>query len=310
MKGPNFRIKRLFFYCVLLSSLTAYSCTEDSSPSDTISGSGTLIFYANGEGFVADGFTSEDDWEISFDNVYVTLSGITAYQAPVRNHESNAKHAGHDHNTIPEGSEHVALDGEYFLDLKAYPLAFEAARVEGALEGNYNYLTFNMVKATAETSGVAAEAVNYSLVMIGTAKKSGVTVDFTLKFDEELAFYDCGPQETYDGVLEDSGEASTEMTFHFDHIFGDAEEGVGAFPTDPQYMSYWGIGFDPFARIAGALDSNGDPDPAGSPYSAVILQPDMELNMNNAIFFQLKTTMTTLGHLVEAHCNCEELAEE
>ena len=121
-----------------------------------------------------------------------------------------------------------------------------------------------MVKAT---SGPTA---GYSLVIIGTAEKEGQSVDFTINVGEECG-YRCGEYvgDERKGILEKGGTADLEMTFHFDHIFGDAET-----PLDDE-LNLAAVGFEPFADTAegGKID----------------------LNM----------TELHLGHVGEGHCHCE-----
>ncbi len=58
--------------------------------------------------------------------------------------------------------------------------------------------------------------------MSGKAKKTGKTVKFIIKLDEEMDFD--GKEgfvgDEVKGVLAENGKTSVEMTFHFDHIFG------------------------------------------------------------------------------------------
>ncbi len=120
-----------------------------------------------------------------------------------------------------------------------------------------------MVKAT---SGSAA---GYSLVIIGTAEKDGQSVDFTINIEEECG-YSCGEYvgDERKGILEKGGTADLEMTFHFDHIFGDAET-----PLDDE-LNLGALGFEPFADLA----------------------EDGKVDLNMAELH--------LGHVGEGHCHC------
>jgi hypothetical protein len=221
-------------------------------------GVGTLQFDANGEDFVRKGFVSKDGWSINFDYVYVTLADVTAYQ------------------TDPPYDPHCAcpiisevkggLDNVYTIDLAeggedADPIL--VGQVEDADVGHYNAISWEMVKAT---SGPAA---GYSLVIIGTAQKDGRVMDFSINIDEECG-YSCGEYvgDERKGIVADGGTADLEMTFHFDHIFGDAET-----PLDDE-LNLGAIGFEPFAGTAegGQVDIN-----------------MAELH---------------LGHVGEGHCHC------
>jgi len=311
--------------CLIIAvlAITFLACgnTEsDSDPAET----GTLVFTANGEGFVHEGFTSEDGWDIVFDHVYININGPTAFQA-VEASSSAARHAGHDHSVLSEGSAHVSLTGDYFLDLKRTgdSSIFEIGSLSDAETGNYNYLNFSVTNASSALSPIVvadgtvsvADYDGYSLVVIGQAEKDDATVNFTLKFTEEMTFYNCGPlidldeNGTDDGVLAADGTAATQMTFHFDHIFGDyGDTGDDPEPTDPEEINFWGIGFGPFAKlIPGAM--TGDTPSAGS-FAGVVTQADMAAGLDNAVFFQLMATLKTLGHIGEGHCSCTEYSGE
>ena len=216
---------------------------------------GTLQFHANGEDFVRQGFVSKDGWSINFDHVYITLADITAYQTD----PAYDPHTGGNIN----GKVTVSLDKVYTVDLAeggedASPILVD--EVSGVAVGHYNAISWKMVKAT---SGPAA---GYSLVMVGTAKKDGQIVNFTINVKEECR-YSCGEYvgDERKGIVVDGGTADLEMTFHFDHIFGDAET-----PLDDA-LNLDALGFEPFAE-GGKVDLN-----------------MAELH---------------LGHVGEGHCHC------
>lgn len=234
----------------LLVAVFAAGCTGDGA-------TGKLQFYANGEDFVRQGFVSKDGWSISFDHVYITLSGITAYQTdpPYDPHEE----AGID------GKAEVGLTGAYTIDLAqggedAPPIL--VGEVSEAPAGQYNAISWQMSRAE---SGAAA---GHSLVMIGTAVKEGQSIDFTINVDEECDYY-CGEYvgDERKGILTEGGTADLEMTFHFDHIFGDAE-----LAADDE-LNLAAVGFEPFADGADA--------------GTVLNMAEMHL-----------------GHVGEGHCHC------
>jgi hypothetical protein len=218
---------------------------------------GTLKFYANGEDFVRQGFVSKDGWSIQFDHVYITLADIAAYQTdppyePQSDGDISGKHA-------------VGLDGAYTMDLAeggadAPPIL--VGSISNVTVGHYNALAFNMARAE---SGPAA---GYSLVMIGTAQKDGQSIDFVINVEEECQ-YQCGEYvgDERKGIVAENGTADLEMTFHFDHIFGD-----GDLPLDDE-LNLAAIGFEPFAGGAQAEDV---------------------LDMSGM----------HLGHVGEGHCHC------
>jgi hypothetical protein len=219
---------------------------------------GTLEFYANGEGFVRQGFVSKDGWSIRFDHVYITLSDITAYQtAPPYDPQSGADISG---------KYTVGLDKVYTVDLAEGGEDTPPILVDKILDvpvGHYNAVSWEMVKAE---SGPAA---GYSLVMIGTAQKDGQSIDFIINVEEECE-YQCGEYvgDARNGIVQDGGTADLEMTFHFDHIFGDADT-----PLDDG-LNLTAIGFEPFAGGAQGKD--------------VVNMADIHL-----------------GHVGEGHCHCD-----
>jgi hypothetical protein len=219
---------------------------------------GTLEFYANGEDFVRQGFVSKDGWSISFDHVYLTLADITAYQTD----PPYDPHVGDNIN----GKVTVGLDNVYTVDLaeggeNAPPILVD--KVQNISAGHYNAISWNMVKA------VSGPAAGHSLVMIGTAEKGGQTVDFTINIDAECG-YDCGEYvgDERKGIVTDDGTAVLEMTFHFDHIFGDAET-----PLDDE-LNQGALGFEYFIDYAEGQT--------------------VDINM----------TEMHLGHVGEGHCHC------
>ncbi len=250
---------------------------------------GTVVFEANGEDFVREGFVSEDGWRIDFSEVYVNVSSPAVYQVEAA--ERSARHAGHgddepEADDGPEALNRAVLEGDYFLNLKQE--TFEVGRNPKALPGTYAYLEFSVTRAASGSEGFQARYAGDSIVLAGTAVKDGRTVDFTIAFDEIMKFASCGPM---DASLAADGEIRAEMTFHFDHIFGDFEEGP-ADPADTHAINYVAIGFQPFADLAenGVLE---------------IRQPDMiSEGMPEDIYTQLMGAVKTLGHTGESHCDC------
>ena len=307
--------KKIFALMCMAAVILIASCDDDDDSSSQEYG--TIEFHANGEGFVADGFISEDGWAISFDNVYVSIASPTAYQI-VQNEEIKKRHAGHPHSNIPEGSAHATLEGNYFLDLKRNTGSiFTIGSVTNRPVGNYNYLNFSIKNISAGNEYTSllnsgdttdpSEYTGYSLIMIGDAQHidTGTEINFTIKIAQEINFSNCGPlldldeDGIADGVLASGATASTQLTFHFDHIFGDYEEGTGSYPVDEEIMSYWGVGFNYFMNVAGLANDGGT-------YTMNITQEDMKSAANNALmnalYFQFTETMKTVGHAGEAHC--------
>ena len=217
---------------------------------------GTLEFHANGEDFVREGFVSKDGWSINFDHVYIVLADITAYQ-------TDPPYDPHHSGSNIKSKAKVSLDKTYTVDLAKGGTDADPILVDrkSAAAGHYNAISWKMVKATS------GPAVGYSLVMIGTAEKDSQTVEFTINVDEECE-YSCGEfvGDERKGMVQKGGTADVEMTFHFDHIFGDAET-----PLDDD-LNVEALGFEPFAEGG-----------------------EVDLNMAEL----------HLGHVGEGHCHCD-----
>ena len=277
--------------------LSTIQCASDNATN--LTQTGTLQLKANGEDFVRNGFTSEDGWAITFTSVYANINGATSYQL---SETSNTKvqagkslptevnfHAGHPTTGVAEGTSYVGFTGEHFLSLKQD--AFVVDSNSTAVVGNYNRLNFNVKKATSSSKGIVSDYIGYTIVLIGTAVKSGNTVNFTLKFDQETSYTGCGPNG-HKGVVTSGGSAESEMTFHFDHIFGNQSEG-SATPSDPEKINFVAIGFTPFEQL----------DASAYPKTLNKTQTEMAAGMANATYVQLVNAITTLGHSGEAHCH-------
>lgn len=203
---------------------------------------GTLQFFANGEELITEGFVSpkltKDGWTLTFTHAFVSLSGITAYQAdpPYDTRAGKAVQAGHT----------VELDGIHIVDLAEGSPEFPPVLIgekKGAPAGHYNAISWKM---TRDEGGLLA---GYTMLLIGEAEKDGKRVDFRIRTAEE-ATYTCGEfvGEERKGILSEGGVADLEMTFHFDHIFGRADKD----PDDP--LNTEAVGFEPFADGSGMHD--------------------------------------------------------
>lgn len=233
---------------------------------------GTLEFRANGEDFVRQGFVSKDGWTIFFDNVYVTVADVAAYRTdPPYDASDGADIEG----------ENVALPDVYTLDLAAgdedaAPILI--GEVTDAAAGQYNAVTWRMVPAES------GESAGHSVVLMGTAEKAGEIVNFTMRLDDEFR-YRCGEfvGDERKGILAEGETADVELTFHFDHVFGDADA-----PMDDA-LNVGALGFDPLAALAqdGTLDVSG---------------ADLQSELSAEDYATLVDTLQTLGHVGEGHC--------
>lgn len=256
---------------LIVSSIVLVSCAGGGGVA-----TGTLRFYANGEDFVRQGFVSKDGWSISFNHVYVHLSGITAYQ-------TDPPYDPHTESSIDAAAQ-VGLSGDYTVDLAEGGADADPILVGQVLDskvGHYNAVSWRM------TDAPSGPAQGYCLAVIGTADKGNESINFSIKVETEYA-YCCGEYvgEARKGIVEDDGVADVEMTFHFDHIFGDAEV-----PLD-DHINIGATGFDPFAALA--VDGSVDEDLAS-----------LETKLDAVDYQTLVGTLPTLGHVGEGHCHCE-----
>ncbi len=237
---------------------------------------GTLRFYANGEDFVRQGFVSKDGWSISFNHVYVTLTEITGYQ-------TDPPYDPHSGSEI-QYTHILALDKARTVDLAqggedALPIL--VVESPSAPVGHYNALAWKMIPAADGPSA------GYSLVMVGQAEKNGRSIDFTIKVEKEFA-YTCGEYvgDERKGFLDQDSVADLDMTFHFDHVFGDADT-----PPDDA-LNANALGFEPLAEIAEGGSLNVD---------MAVLQA----RLSAQDYQTLADILPTLGHAGEGHCHSE-----
>jgi hypothetical protein len=274
------------------------ACGSDNTESaDT----GTLVFVMNGEDFACNSFVSEDGYTIDFSHVWATVSGPTAFQVVVEDDstdpENNARlkpqdlraHAGHPHADIADGQAHQALIGQFTRDLHDATGPVEIGRVEDIEIGNYNYLNFDLEPATEESDGALEDALGYSLMLVGTAEKDGETLPFTIALTERLSFVGCGPHHDNIGIVDVGTTGTAEITFHLDHLFGDASEGP-ADPDDPDTVNAVAVGFGWFAQLV----QNGE---------LWATQSDLSTLDGYDAFM---AAFQTIGHSGEGHCGLAE----
>ncbi|MBN1565965.1 MAG: DUF4382 domain-containing protein [Anaerolineae bacterium] len=245
---------------------------------------GTLSIYANGEDFVRQGFVSKDGWAITFDHVYITLGAIAAYQTD----PPYEAVMGDEISVINEAN----LPDVYTIDLAAGDEDAEPILVAevAAPEGRYNALTWAMVpvpegsEISSEISDEVGDIAGYSLFVVGTATKEDTTLTFTIKIEQAYT-YICGEYvgDERKGILDADDVADLEMTFHFDHIFGD-----GDLPLDDG-LNEGAPGFAPFAALA--ADGQIDVDLAA-----------LEAALSAADYQMVVDILPTLGHVGEGHC--------
>ncbi len=227
-------------------------------------GSGSLNFTANGESFVTEGFTSRDGWDISFSSVVINIYNPTAYH--------------------PSGTpKPAALEGEYQVDLAEGTPSSPAvsAGLRSALPpGNYQSLKFGIKRiSSGKYSGS-------SIILRGVARQNKQVIPFLIRLDEELFF---NGEEGYvgdsvKGIVRNGEVEEIEMTFHIDHIFGDASA-----PRN-SHVNTGSPGFSLFYDYLG---------------EGKIEVTQAQLR-NHPSYDKLLSALKNLGHLGEGHCIPEE----
>ena len=120
--------------------------------------------------------------------------------------------------------------------------------------------------------------------LVGQASKDGKTIDFNLGFNQPTE-YVCGEfvGDLRQGFVEADSPGTVEMTFHFDHIFGDAD----APPDDA--LNQDALGFQPLASLA----NNGQIQLNDGELANQLAPQDYQ---------QLEKAIAGLGHVGEGHC--------
>lgn len=244
-------IRGLLFTGICIITFLTTSCTEKT---------GNILFTANGEEFVIEGLVSKEGWNIDFQSVLINISSPTAYNRD--NPELEA-----------------VLSGQHLVDLKrgsAETPAVSMGIVPHSAVGNYQSMKFSI-----ETID-SGDYSGYSIIIIGKASKSGTTIPFVIKLNEELTF---DGREGYvgdsiKGMLAEGETTDVEMTFHFDHLFGNSRAEAD------DHVNRDSPGFELFLDFAdeGRIDV------------------DQNRMKNHPLYSRLIEGIETLGHLGEGHC--------
>ena len=196
---------------------------------------GTLTLFANGEELATEGFLApeltRDGWELRFDHIFVTLSGVAALQTDP---PYDAAAGG-----VPEASVTASFDDADQMTIDLTDTGADGrVRIASvtAPQGHYNAVTWSVVPATT------GDWAGQSIVFVGTATRDGETVDFTLT-SADTHDYTCGEfvGDTRKGFVTPGAEADLELTFHLDHVFGRADRDASG------HMNSHALGFDAFA---------------------------------------------------------------
>ncbi|NER45820.1 MAG: DUF4382 domain-containing protein [Symploca sp. SIO1A3] len=252
-----------------------FGCSQGANQNETPATieQGNLEIRANGEDFVREGFVSKDDWQISFDHVYVNLADVTAYQSDPPFHAEA--------NSDIEAKETVSFEEATTVDLAEGNESAEPVLIKEFAEvpaGKYNALSWKMVQGEDEP------IEDQTIVMEGKAQKDGQTIDFSIKIDQEYE-YVCGEFVGGErkGKLEAGGTADLELTFHFDHIFGDADASAD------DDLNTNALGFAPLAALAkdGKLE---------------VEMSELESELSAEDYENFEQALMGLGHVGEGHC--------
>lgn len=270
-KIPDIAIKTAIV-TLILSSCSAKNevTTTQSNPDNQNPPGETLTLVANGEGFIRQGFVSKDGWRIDFNHAYVTLADAIAYQTnPPFNPEEKEEIKPTESVTLINKATTIDLAQG---DENVPPI--KVAEVPAPV-GNYNAISWKLVNNQENTG---------SIILDGTAVKDNETIKFVISLPVN-SDYSCGEfvGDERKGILEAGKTAEIETTFHFDHVFGDADT-----PVDDD-LNVGALGFQPLVILA----KNGE------------LKTDLatlEKSLNPEDYQKLINNINSLGHVGEGHC--------
>ena len=270
---------RTFAYAIALISLV-FSDVGKSNEQNSLAASteeGTLALVANGEDFVRQGFVSKDGWQINFDRLYVNFYNAAAYSTE----SSFEPQKGDTKDSIEYQNKAEFLNTAKTVDLAegeadAEPIVVAETDVP---TGFYNALSWELSTADGD-SPIAGNTI----ALQGQATKNGETINFDLGFDRP-GEYVCGEfvGEDRAGIVAADDPGQVEATFHFDHIFGDADT-----PAEDA-LNQDALGFAPLAQLA----SNG---------TLQLTDAELAEGLSESEYQQLTEAVSGLGHVGEGHC--------
>lgn len=251
---------------ILLMIFIFISCSDKMENAKKEAATGHLNFMVNGEDFVNQGFTDKDGWEISFEKVLINLNGISAELV-------NSKHK-------------IDLAQSYSVNLKSSKgNLINIATKKNVPVGEYRRLSWKMTKMTE------GQYKGYSLILSGTAKKESESIPFEIKLNEEVKWYckDGYAGDVLKGFVEKGKSSEVEMTFHFDHIFGDINQKA----DDPLNMG--AVGMKYFLQLAENKKLS-------------ITQQDLQEKTNKEQYNKFINSLRGIGHSGEQHTEIIELS--
>lgn len=269
---------RIFAYGIALgSTILGFRPQQDRSIAlSAATEQGSLVFVANGEDFVRQGFVSKDGWSIDFEHLYVNISEASAYstKSSFEPQKGDTKESIEYQNSI--NFESLKAPDLAEGEVNAAPIVIASANVPG---GFYNALAWKLSTGAADSPLPGS-----TIKLIGQATKDQKTIKFDLGFNQPTE-YVCGEYvgEERQGIVTASKPGEIEATFHFDHIFGDANT-----PSEDA-LNQDALGFQPLAD----LGNNG---------IVKLDEADLASQLSDADYQQLTNAVTGLGHVGEGHC--------
>ena len=150
----------------------------------------------------------------------------------------------------------------------------------GAAEcGFYNAVAWQIDTASSDSS-----LAGKTMVMQGTATKDDRVINFDISLDRPIQYL-CGEYvgDERKGMVEADSPGELETTFHFDHVFGDAETSAD------DALNVDALGFEPLAQLA----SNDSLTVDDATLTQQLSAEDQE---------KLTKAVIGLGHVGEGHC--------
>lgn len=244
---------------------------------------GNLILVANGESFVRDGFITKDAWKIEFNKLTVSVGNVIAYQTETG--------FDPDQNQIIDSKLAIPLTKE----IKVIDL-IPASKPKNSISPSLTSKDLTIVKKIAVPVG-SYRAISWEMApkndfggetetifLQGNATKNGKKINFELGFLLPIK-YICGEfiGEERKGIVAKDKLTELEMTFHFDHLFGDSNISVD------DALNQEALGFEPLAKLASAGSLKLD----WQTLQQKLEPSDLEI---------LTKAIAGLGHVGEGHC--------
>ena len=248
-------MRPLLLFLVLLI-LAAVGCSQPKNE---------LTFRANGEAFVREGIKTKDGWNLTFDSFFITVSDVVATQTdPPYDPSSGGEIKG---KSVMIGAEPITVD---LATGDPTVLLGQAA----AEYGHYNALSWKMIHGKDGAT----------LRLVGSAEKEGQLIPFDLQITDQTR-YSCGEYlgDERKGFVSAEKGGDVEMTFHLDHIFGNA--GVDAADA----VNQTALGFEPIAAIA--KDGKVNVDSA-----------ELQAQLSSEQYATFAKAVASLVHVGEGHC--------